>query len=99
MDTAAAPAVVRHAPIRQEWLALQREDILEPALPIVDPHHHLWDRPHNRYFLPDHLKTFPRCHCQIRWKDAQGNDLKIAGPIAIGGGKYAGLGLFAAPST
>ena len=20
-----------------------REDILEPALPIVDPHHHLWD--------------------------------------------------------
>ena len=25
MDTAAAPAVVRHAPIRQEWLALQRE--------------------------------------------------------------------------
>ena len=22
-----------------------REAILEPALPIVDPHHHLWDRP------------------------------------------------------
>jgi len=21
-----------------------REDVLEPALPIVDPHHHLWDR-------------------------------------------------------
>jgi CRISPR-associated protein Csb2 len=53
----------------------------------------------NRYFLPDHLRNFPRCHCQIRWKDAQGNDLKIAGPIAIGGGKYAGLGLFASPSV
>jgi L-fuconolactonase len=21
------------------------EDVLEPELPIVDPHHHLWDRP------------------------------------------------------
>jgi predicted TIM-barrel fold metal-dependent hydrolase len=55
MDTEAAPVVARHAPIRQDWLALHREDILEPALPIVDPHHHLWDRPHNRYFLPDLL--------------------------------------------
>ena len=24
--------------------AAAREEILEPALPIVDPHHHLWDR-------------------------------------------------------
>jgi L-fuconolactonase len=24
--------------------AATREDILEPSLPIVDPHHHLWDR-------------------------------------------------------
>ena len=22
-----------------------KEEILEPDLPIVDPHHHLWDRP------------------------------------------------------
>jgi L-fuconolactonase len=27
------------------WLALTREDALEPALPIVDPHHHLWHFP------------------------------------------------------
>lgn len=51
----------------------------------------------NRYFLPHHLRNFPRCHCQIRWKDPQGADLEIPGPIAIGGGKYAGLGLFASP--
>ncbi len=26
------------------WLALETEEaVLEPALPIVDPHHHLWD--------------------------------------------------------
>ncbi|HEY9219326.1 MAG TPA: amidohydrolase family protein [Phenylobacterium sp.] len=26
-------------------MAQVREEILEPELPIVDPHHHLWDRP------------------------------------------------------
>ena len=25
--------------------AAPREPILEPELPIIDPHHHLWDRP------------------------------------------------------
>ncbi len=37
------------------WLARLREDVLEPGLPIIDPHHHLWDRPGNRYFLDDLL--------------------------------------------
>jgi predicted TIM-barrel fold metal-dependent hydrolase len=27
-----------------DWLALTPEDALDPALPICDPHHHLWDR-------------------------------------------------------
>ena len=26
------------------WLAQHAEPIIEPALPIIDPHHHLWDR-------------------------------------------------------
>jgi hypothetical protein len=26
------------------WWAQRKEEILEPALEIVDPHHHLWDR-------------------------------------------------------
>jgi len=38
-----------HCPVRQEWLALQREAVLEPELPIIDPHHHLWDRAGSRY--------------------------------------------------
>lgn len=39
-----------------DWLAKQApEPILEPALPIVDPHHHLWDRAGNRYLLDDLL--------------------------------------------
>ncbi|MES2187457.1 MAG: amidohydrolase family protein [Pseudomonadota bacterium] len=38
-----------HAPVRAEWLALHTEPILEPELPIVDPHHHLWERPGSCY--------------------------------------------------
>jgi len=37
------------------WLAKTREDILEPALPICDPHHHLWDRQDHTYLLADFL--------------------------------------------
>src|ERR1700722_4534271 len=32
--------------------AAPREEILEPSLPIVDPHHHLWDRRLNPAELP-----------------------------------------------
>ncbi len=35
----------------EEWLELTQEEALEPELPIIDPHHHLWDRPGNRYVL------------------------------------------------
>jgi predicted TIM-barrel fold metal-dependent hydrolase len=38
-----------------EWLAKWREDALEPDLPIVDPHHHLWERSDHRYLLSDLL--------------------------------------------
>jgi predicted TIM-barrel fold metal-dependent hydrolase len=37
------------------WLARQTEDILAPALPIIDPHHHLWDRAGNEYYLDELL--------------------------------------------
>ncbi|MGN4072351.1 amidohydrolase family protein, partial [Burkholderia gladioli] len=38
-----------HLPIRADWLASREEAILEPDLPIVDAHHHLWDRQSGRY--------------------------------------------------
>jgi L-fuconolactonase len=43
-------------PPRPEWLArAEAEAILEPDLPIVDAHHHLWHKPDHPYFLPDLL--------------------------------------------
>ena len=49
-------------PVRQDWLDRVREDILEPALPIVDPHHHLWDRPDWRYLLHELLADLNTGH-------------------------------------
>jgi predicted TIM-barrel fold metal-dependent hydrolase len=40
---------------RTQWRARLREDIIEPGLPIIDAHHHLWARPGDRYFLDDFL--------------------------------------------
>ena len=39
------------------WLGKRpTEAALEPDLPIIDPHHHLWDTPHRgHYFLPELL--------------------------------------------
>ncbi|HEV2336109.1 MAG TPA: amidohydrolase family protein [Stellaceae bacterium] len=49
--------------VRQEWLDLGREKILEPGLPIVDPHHHLWDRAETgRYLLPELLADLGSGH-------------------------------------
>ncbi|MGI3170070.1 amidohydrolase family protein [Pseudooceanicola sp. C21-150M6] len=33
-----------HIMTNLSWLGKLTEDVLEPDLPIIDPHHHLWDR-------------------------------------------------------
>ncbi|MEE2860450.1 MAG: amidohydrolase family protein [Pseudomonadota bacterium] len=38
-----------HPRVREDWLALSEEPILSPEQPILDAHHHLWDRPEGRY--------------------------------------------------
>lgn len=63
--------------IDHAWLAKHTEAILEPDLPIVDPHHHLWMRDGNVYLLPDLLDdlasghtivatVFEECHAMYR---------------------------------
>ena len=45
----------------QNWLTLTDEPAIEPGLPIIDPHHHLWDRPGDRYLLEE-LVADARAH-------------------------------------
>jgi L-fuconolactonase len=42
-----------HPRVRPDWLVRLREDVLEPDLPIIDPHHHLWHARPDRYLLDD----------------------------------------------
>ena len=42
-----------YADPRPDWLAQRKEEVLDPARVIVDPHHHLWDRGGQRYLLDE----------------------------------------------
>jgi predicted TIM-barrel fold metal-dependent hydrolase len=65
-------------PPDEAWLTKQpREPILEPEIPIIDTHHHLWHRPEHRYLLDDFLAdvrtghnivatVFVECHSMYR---------------------------------
>src|SRR5262245_6620900 len=60
------------------WLAgAPSEAIIEPELPIIDTHHHLWERPDHRYLLHEFLAdlatghntvatVFLECHAMYR---------------------------------
>jgi predicted TIM-barrel fold metal-dependent hydrolase len=59
------------------WLATLQEDVLEPELPIIDPHHHLWVRNGYTYLLPEFAAdlasghnivatVFAECHSMYR---------------------------------
>ncbi|KAB2930582.1 MAG: type I-U CRISPR-associated protein Cas5/Cas6 [Leptonema illini] len=50
----------------------------------------------DQYGIPGHLKKFPRYHVRIHWRDGNLQPIEIQGPICIGGGRFFGLGLFAA---
>ncbi|HVY18036.1 MAG TPA: amidohydrolase family protein [Rhodopila sp.] len=76
MSTTTSPRLA-YLPVRDDWLARGTEEVIEPGLPIVDPHHHLWDRPNWRYMLDDLLAdtnaghnivatVFVECHAFYR---------------------------------
>lgn len=60
-----------------DWLSTLEEEVLEPELPIVDPHHHLWLRGGYTYLLPElaadmdcghniSATVFAECHSMYR---------------------------------
>jgi predicted TIM-barrel fold metal-dependent hydrolase len=64
VPSASSPRRAMDPPIRHEWLVQWQEEILEPDLPIVDPHHHLWDVPDwdTRYLLDELLADLRSGH-------------------------------------
>jgi predicted TIM-barrel fold metal-dependent hydrolase len=64
MLSATSPTATNvHLAVRPEWLERRHEEIIEPDLPIVDPHHHLVERPETgRYLLPDLLADLGSGH-------------------------------------
>src|SRR5215813_10604122 len=42
-----------YADPREDWLAQHTEEVIDPARPIIDPHHHLWDRGGVRYLIEE----------------------------------------------
>jgi predicted TIM-barrel fold metal-dependent hydrolase len=44
------------AAVRPDWLGLQREEAIDPDLPIIDCHHHLWTRAECPYEVDDLLQ-------------------------------------------
>lgn len=83
------------------WLASQLpEPILDPGLTIVDPHHHLWDRPGHRYLLDELLADTGSGHkvlatvfvdCMAFYRAAGPAELKCVGETEFANGARARL--------
>jgi len=74
---------IAHAELDPAWLTQHREEILEPGLPIVDAHHHLWDRG-GGYFLDELLADTGSGHNVVATVFVQcGYGYRTTGPEAL----------------
>ena len=82
------------------WLAKRPpEKALEPELPIIDPHHHLWDTlARGRYFLPELLSDLGGGHnivstvfleCQAMFRATGPDEMKSVGEVEFVNGTAA----------
>ena len=83
-----------------EWLSRRpSEAALEPDLPIIDPHHHLWDTPaRGHYFLPELLADTGGGHniistvfleCQSMFRTTGPEEMKPVGEVEFVNGMAA----------
>ncbi|MEM5317633.1 hypothetical protein [Paraburkholderia sp. JHI869] len=63
-----------YLPVRVDWLASGAEAALEPDMPIIDAHHHFYERPGWTYLLDEYLEDA---------RTGLANDLSTQNPIAI----------------
>ncbi|MEM0990832.1 MAG: amidohydrolase family protein [Pseudomonadota bacterium] len=71
------------------------EPALEPDLPIVDPHHHLWDYPSHRYLLPELLADTSTGHrieatvfieCAVFYRQGAAPGMEVVGEVEFANG-------------
>lgn len=95
MSTNTDRAQSRHIPVREDWLALSSEEAIDPALPIVDPHHHLWNREGHQYYLSELLADTSTGHnivatifveCHAMYRDAGPEHMKPVGEVEFANG-------------
>ncbi|HYZ31290.1 MAG TPA: amidohydrolase family protein, partial [Crenalkalicoccus sp.] len=73
-----------YLPVREDWLARRSEPALDPDLPIVDPHHHLWERQGWRYLLHELLADLAQGHRVVATVYIQARSmLRAGGPAAF----------------
>lgn len=71
--------------VDEDWLSRRApEAVLEPDLPIIDTHHHLWERPHHRYLLDEFLADLQSGHNTIATVFLQCHAMyKARGPVEM----------------
>jgi L-fuconolactonase len=85
-------AKYRENPDLLAWQARQvLEPVLEPALPIIDPHHHFWDTPQRgRYLLDEFLADLAAGHnivqtvfleCEAMYRAAGPEEMRPVGEV------------------
>ncbi|MCA3319657.1 MAG: amidohydrolase family protein, partial [Roseomonas sp.] len=76
--------VQHYLAVREDWLAARQEEILDPAQVIIDPHHHLWDRPGWRYLHDEFLADLNSGHNVKATVYVQARSMhRSAGPEAL----------------
>jgi L-fuconolactonase len=85
----------RMATLDEARLAASAEPALEPDLPIIDPHHHLWDFPSHSYLLDDILSDTGSGHnieqtvfleCAVFYRPDVGKDMRYVGEVEFANG-------------
>lgn len=70
------------------WLAQVQEEAIEPDIPIIDPHHHLWMRQPPPYFLREFVEDLYTGHrvvatvyseCHSMYRQSGPEELKVVG--------------------
>lgn len=79
-----------HISVREDWLKSRTEEVLDPGRPIVDAHHHLWDRPGARYLFLEYLADVRSGHnvvasifaqCRSMYRDSGPEEMRPVGEV------------------